>query len=333
MERALSRALSRPLCASGGNRIPRTGISALWREIDGTWVDSIGLSASELWAALPAEHRSIYFSDPDDDETMFDAETIITNIEASEYLNNGGELVGSEAKGYAQYADNTEQAILDKAYKYFGFYLGPMVFWFASALDVEPSATNVESSVLTIPKIIGSKSYTVTGGTASKNGGAYSDSGSVVAEDTIKLCGNASADFETTATVTLSFTADDSTFSITTRAAITTPSAFFFTDVTEAEIETLTESDAITIAGIEVAVAFTVTGGEAEKNDSGTWATSGTVEAGDTVKLRLTSSDEYETAVSATLTVGGVSDTFTVTTAAYVEPSAGFPFTLPFNLG
>jgi len=404
--RSITRSSNRSIGSHAGGGIPRTGL--IWYAKAPGMVDSIGLSASELWAALPAEHRSIYLVD---ENTLRSAEDIITNIEASEYLNDGGELVGTEVKGYAQYEDGTAQTVLDIAYKYFGFYLGPMVFWFASALDVEPSATNIESSVLTIPKIIGSKSYTVTGGTASKNSEAYGASGSVVTGDTIKLRGDASSDFETTATVTLSFTDDDSTFSIitrsavttptafsftdvtgvepatltesdaitiagieidipisitggeysinsgaytsttgtvspddsvtvratsatfdgvvnvvltaggvsdtfsiTTRAAVTTPDAFSFTDVTEEELETLTESAAITIAGIDVAVAFTVTGGEAEKNDSGTWTTSGTVVATDTVKVRATSSASYETAINVVLDINGVSDTFTITT-------------------
>lgn len=97
----------------GGNRLPRTGL--IWTGP----VDTIGLSANALWAALPAEHRSIYFSDPEDDETMLDVETIITNIEASEYLNDGGELVGNE-QNKAQYEDGTDEAILRRAYRWAG---------------------------------------------------------------------------------------------------------------------------------------------------------------------------------------------------------------------
>ena len=100
---------------SGGNRLPRTGL--IWYAPDG--VDTINLTAAALWAALPAEHRSIYFSDPDDDATLLDDTTIITNIEASPYLNDGGELIGNSTKGYAQYTDGASVAILNKALKYF----------------------------------------------------------------------------------------------------------------------------------------------------------------------------------------------------------------------
>lgn len=80
-------------------------------------IDTIGLSAAALWAALPATHRSIYLVD---ENTLRSAEAIITNIEASDYLNDGGELVGSEAKGYAQYEAGTSEAVLRRAYRYFG---------------------------------------------------------------------------------------------------------------------------------------------------------------------------------------------------------------------
>ena len=110
-------------------------------------------------------------------------------------------------------------------------------------------------------------------------------------------------------------------FVVTTRAADTTPDAFAFTDATGVNLSTVTESNAITVAGIEAAASFTVTGGTAEKNASGTWAASGTVENGDTIKVRGTSSASYETAVNVVLTIGGVSDTFTITTKA--EPVGG----------
>lgn len=297
-------------------------------------VDSIGLSANALWAALPTTHRSIYLVD---ENTLRSAGTIITNIEASEYLNaEGGTLKGLATKSYAQYADGTDVAILTKADKFYRFFTGAMTFVFFGGTDAEPSATNVESNTITIPNIALAKSYTVTGGTASKNGGAWGASGSVVAGDTLKLRGNASASFETTTTVTMAFGADESTFSITTRAADTTPNttpnAFSFTDATGVNLSTVTASNAITVAGIEAATSFTVTGGTAEKNTSGTWAASGTVANGDTVKVRGTSSASYETAVNVVLTIGGVSDTFTITTKIADTTPASFSFVDKTNI-
>lgn len=87
----------------------------LWLVKDGLQ-DFIGLSTAD-YLLVPAAHRSIYFVD---ETEMRTAEDIITNIEASADLNNGGELVGSPAKGYAQYAGGTDESVLRRAYRYFG---------------------------------------------------------------------------------------------------------------------------------------------------------------------------------------------------------------------
>jgi len=99
------------------------------------WTDTIGLSVSD-YLSVPAEHRSIYFSD---ESTMRDIEDIITNIEASEYLNDGGELVGTEERGYAQYADGTD---MTAAYRYFRITLSDVLFDGQSVtFDGDPAVT------------------------------------------------------------------------------------------------------------------------------------------------------------------------------------------------
>jgi hypothetical protein len=107
--------------------------------------------------------------------------------------------------------------------------------------------------------------------------------------------------------------------SITVGAGDTTPDAFTFVDQTNVARSTLTQSAAITVAGINAASAITVTGGEYQIN-AGAWTTSaGTVTNGQTVKVRHTSSAGDSTATNTVLTIGGVSDTFTSTT-----PSTGY---------
>jgi len=119
----------------GGNTLPRTGLD--WYAKAPGMVDIIGLSVSEFYAACPVAHRSIYSADG---SVFYDAATIIANIEASAELNDGGELVGSVAKGYAQYADGTVESVLRKAYRYFGI----------SYPDVDPNALTINLAVLTI---------------------------------------------------------------------------------------------------------------------------------------------------------------------------------------
>lgn len=103
----------------------------------------------------------------------------------------------------------------------------------------------------------------------------------------------------------------------------TTPDAFAFTDVTGAARSTLYTSNQITVAGINAAAAISVTGGEYQIN-GGAWTSSpGTVSNGNTVQVRGTSSSAYSTAVPVSLTIGGVSDTYTITTLADPASSGG----------
>jgi hypothetical protein len=100
-----------------------------------------------------------------------------------------------------------------------------------------------------------------------------------------------------------------------TSPADTTPDAFSFTDQTGVAASSTITSNTLTVAGVTAATAITTTvsGGEWQKN-GGSWTTApGTVVLGDTFAVRGTSSSGVTTDV--TLTIGGVSDTFSFTTA------------------
>lgn len=96
----------------------------------------------------------------------------------------------------------------------------------------------------------------------------------------------------------------------------TTPDAFTFTDVTGATLSTVYTSNTITVSGINASTAISITGGTYSKNAGAYTSTSGTVVLGDTVSVQVTSSASNSTAVNVALTIGGVSDTYTVTTLA-----------------
>lgn len=101
-----------------------------------------------------------------------------------------------------------------------------------------------------------------------------------------------------------------------------TPNAFSFTDQVGAARSTVVESNAITVAGINTASAISITGGEYQIG-AGAWASApSTVTNGQTVKVRLTTSASYSTIANAALTIGGVSDTFSVTTEAEIPTPA-----------
>jgi hypothetical protein len=105
----------------------------------------------------------------------------------------------------------------------------------------------------------------------------------------------------------------DMTF--TTSSCDTTPNSFTFTDQTNVALNTTMTSDAITVNGITCAASLSVTGGTYSINGGAYTSASGTVDSGDTVTVRVQSSDTYDSTTCATLTIGGVSDAFSVTTA------------------
>jgi len=93
------------------------------------------------------------------------------------------------------------------------------------------------------------------------------------------------------------------------------PDAFNFTDQTGIQAHLLTVSEPITVTGIRYPAGISIDVGEYEVNGSGTWLSApGTVAAGDTVRVLLMSSATYGATVNATVTIGGVSDIFSVTT-------------------
>lgn len=102
----------------------------------------------------------------------------------------------------------------------------------------------------------------------------------------------------------------------TTLSTDTTPDAFGFTDQVDVAISSTITSAAITVSGINAAATITSSGGTFDINASGTFISSGTVNNGDTVRARVTSSSSNSTTVNCVVTIGGVSDTFTATTVA-----------------
>lgn len=93
-----------------------------------------------------------------------------------------------------------------------------------------------------------------------------------------------------------------------------TPASFSFTDRTSVEPGETVISDAATIEDINIAVPISIDNGEYSVDGGDFTDEDGYVEAGQQIRIRLTAADSYVTRVEATLTAGGVSDTFSVTT-------------------
>ena len=110
--------------------------------------------------------------------------------------------------------------------------------------------------------------------------------------------------------------------SATFRRCDDTPNAFSFTNRTDVARDTVLTSNAVTISGIDVPVQISVSGGEYSIGCGATFTSAnGTIDGGQAVCVRHTSSSSFSTMQVTTLTVGGVAGTFTSTTRAAPPPT------------
>lgn len=208
----------------------------------------------------------------------------------------------------------------------------PNAFDFANIVD-QPASTVVASSTLTITGIGPDPvSVSITGAGSpqiSINGGAWGTSGTILNGQTLqlRLTSHTVTDGTTrTATVTVGTVSD--AWSVTTQDD--TPAAFSFTDVTNQAVNTVITSNTLTITGIggnPTSVSVTGTGSPQISINGGAWTTSGTILAGQSLAVRLTSAGTSSTARSATVTVGNTSDTWSVTTIPQDSTPNAFDFT------
>jgi hypothetical protein len=96
--------------------------------------------------------------------------------------------------------------------------------------------------------------------------------------------------------------------------ADTTPDGFTFTAQTGADPSIAVTSNEVTITGINAASPVSITGGTYSINGGSFTSGAGSVTNGQRIQVRMTSSGQFLTASSASLTVGGVAGTFTATT-------------------
>lgn len=101
-------------------------------------------------------------------------------------------------------------------------------------------------------------------------------------------------------------------------AVDSTPNAFSFTAANNVVAGSTQTSNTITLSGMDAGASagVTVTGGTYSKNSGGYTSAAGTGAVNDTFSVRHTASSAGSTAVNTSLNVGGVTSTFTSTTAA-----------------
>lgn len=204
------------------------------------------------------------------------------------------------------------------------FSVTTVMFSFTDQTNAELNTT-VTSNMITVsctaaPGQCTAVSISIVGGTYSINGEDYtSDKGFVNNGDTVTVQQTSSASYLTKTDATLTIDDFSDTFSVTTKAD-TPPDPFTFTDQTHVALNTTYTSNTITISGIHVAAPISITGGTYSINDSNYTSEAGEVNDKDKVTVQLMSSGDFETTTEATLTIAGVSDTFSVTTR-YVHES------------
>jgi hypothetical protein len=95
-----------------------------------------------------------------------------------------------------------------------------------------------------------------------------------------------------------------------------TPNPFDIPDLTNQALATVVTTSAITVSGLNAIVTAATTAGTIVKNGSNTASATSDVGNGDTVAIRLTSPASLSTTTNGTLTIGTVSDPFSVTTVS-----------------
>jgi hypothetical protein len=195
----------------------------------------------------------------------------------------------------------------------------------------EPSAAvgqSIDSSAVTISGIDAAAAVSfATGGIGSGHQyrkftagawGAWTALGAttVVNGDQLQLRMTAPTVIGDAASITPTVGGVSDTWDVTAAAPDEIPLPFEFNDVGGADTLTSTVSNAITVGGINAAAPISISGADGEyRVNGGAWgSTAGTVVKGDTVEVRVTSAGTLSTTVNTVLEIGGVNDTFSVTT-------------------
>jgi|GEM_PF-2492747 len=106
----------------------------------------------------------------------------------------------------------------------------------------------------------------------------------------------------------------------------TSPDTFTLLAQTDTARDTVVDSNTVTVSGINAASAISILGGEYSLDGGAYTSSAATISNGQTVSVRQTSSADFSTTTTATLTIGGVNGVFSVTTLAIDETPETFSF-------
>ena len=208
----------------------------------------------------------------------------------------------------------------------------PDVFSFSALTAVELS-TALESGSITVSGINSPTPISITNGEYRIGSGAYtSAAGNVNNGDVITLKHTSSGDPSTAVTSSLLIGGISADFTTTTEAADTIPHPFNFVVVSAQQpINTMVESSSVTISGVNTATPISVTNGEYSINGGSYTTVAGTVDDGDTVRVRHTTPNIFSIQKTTVLNVGGETANFFTNTEAQDTTPDAFSFAPRYN--
>jgi len=194
----------------------------------------------------------------------------------------------------------------------------PDAFDFTNQTGVALNST-IFSNSMTVSGINVATAISINGGGFSINGSAYSSSSAMISNgDSVTISLLTSTNYSSTTQATLTIGGVSGVFSVTTLANLTdsTPDSFSFIDQTEVDIDSVNTSNEITVSGINTTTAISIANGEYAINNGAYTVADGVIANSDRVTVRQTASSSFSTTTNATLTMGGVSDIYSITTLA-----------------
>ncbi len=198
----------------------------------------------------------------------------------------------------------------------------PSVFSFVDQTDVVLNGVTTSTSI-TVLGVNSATAISVTNGDYSINSGPFTSTAGVVNNgNTVRVRHTSATTVSTATNTTLDIGGVTDVFTSTTISLEdTVPNAFSFTSLVDAAIGTLVVSNAIAVSGLTSSTVISVSGGEYRINTGSFVSVDGTINSNDTVVMRHITSSNFSTATRTSLTIGGVTGTYTSTTEA--APSGG----------
>ncbi|MBV5301719.1 MAG: hypothetical protein J0649_08075 [Methylococcales bacterium] len=206
--------------------------------------------------------------------------------------------------------DNPKNIIIDTT---------PDTFAFTAQVNL-PLNKATTSNTIIVTGINAPAAISIVGGEYAMNNGDFSSkNGSVNNSDKVTVRIFSASTYQTKNQATLTIGGVSSTLSATTLdtpklVLDTMPDTFNFVEQVDLSLNTRITSNTITVTGINTPTAISIVGGEYAMNNGDFSSKNGSVNNSDKVTVRIFSASTYQTKNQATLTIGGVSATFNVST-------------------